>query len=190
MRRRLWIKGLLAAGLLLLGLPLGYLLWDGLRPDGCQADLAVIMGNTVHPDGSLSPRLKSRLDKGLALYRQKRVKRLLVSGGLGKEGHWEGTKMQEYLLEQGVPPADVLPDNTGSTTWNTVQTVARLRKQQPGLEKIMVVSQFFHLSRCKLLFRKAGIRGVCSEASDYVEGRDVYASLREIPALYYYYFSN
>ncbi|WP_040398659.1 YdcF family protein, partial [Cesiribacter andamanensis] len=99
------LKGLLALVGLLLLLPALYLLWDGHRATPClQADVAVIMGNTVHADGSLSPRLQARLDKGLALYRQKQVARLLVSGGLGKEGHWEATAMEAYLLQQGVPP--------------------------------------------------------------------------------------
>jgi vancomycin permeability regulator SanA len=59
---------------------------DGLKDEGHHADYAVIFGNKVNTDGTLSERLEKRLECGLQLYQNKRVKGLIVSGGLGKEG--------------------------------------------------------------------------------------------------------
>jgi vancomycin permeability regulator SanA len=76
---------------------------DGLTDDNVGSEVGVIFGNKVNPDGSLSERLKARLDKGIEMYRDSLVRILFVSGGLGKEGHYEGTKMHEYLIENGIP---------------------------------------------------------------------------------------
>lgn len=50
------------------------ILIDGFNDEIGKAEVAVILGNTVNEDGSLSPRLKARLDKGLELYKDSVVK--------------------------------------------------------------------------------------------------------------------
>lgn len=69
-----------------------YITIDGLNDKKTNADVAIVLGNKVNEDGTLSERLKARLDKSLELYNQNRVKIIIVSGGLGKEGFWEGKK--------------------------------------------------------------------------------------------------
>ena len=41
---------------------------DGLTDEIHSADVAVVLGNTVNPDGNPSPRLQARLDKTVELY--------------------------------------------------------------------------------------------------------------------------
>jgi vancomycin permeability regulator SanA len=65
-----------------------YIIYDGFSDDGKKADVALALGNTVNKDGSLSPRLKARLDCSLNVFKNKRCNYVLVSGGLGKEGHF------------------------------------------------------------------------------------------------------
>ena len=55
---------------------------------GKTADIAVILGSKVNEDGTLSERLKKRLECGISLYHNGRAKKLMVSGGLGKEGFY------------------------------------------------------------------------------------------------------
>jgi vancomycin permeability regulator SanA len=157
--------------------------WDGLHNSRQRADLAVILGNKVNEDGTLSERLTQRLACGLALYRRGCVGRLLVSGGLGKEGFYEGDKMREYLRAHGVPDTAIIVDNAGNTTQQTVRNTARL---QPVLHfrSVLVVSQFYHLSRTKMLFRQAGFTEVSGASPVYFELRDAYSLLREFAAYY------
>lgn len=160
-----------------------YVVVDGTRDDGRPADLAVILGNTVRPDGTLSKRLEARLSEGLALYRAGRVPRLLVSGGLGKEGFWEAEKMRAYLRAGGVPDSCIVVDNRGNTTAATVANTLALRDSL-GFRSLIVVSQYFHLTRCKKLFRKRGFSAVAGCALRYFEWRDLYALPREFLAYY------
>lgn len=39
------------------------------------------------------------MECGLQLYEKNRVKKIIVSGGFGKEGFYEGDKMKEYLIK-------------------------------------------------------------------------------------------
>jgi vancomycin permeability regulator SanA len=156
---------------------------DGLHDGQQRADIAVILGNKVEEDGTLSERLTQRLACGLALYRSGRVPRLLVSGGLGKEGFYEGTKMRDYLRAHSVPDSVIIVDNAGNNTQQTVRNTARLRATLP-IRSVLVVSQFYHLSRTKLLFRQAGFAEVSGASPAYFELRDFYSLLREFVAYY------
>ncbi|WP_087710816.1 hypothetical protein [Chryseobacterium mucoviscidosis] len=50
-----------------------YIVTDGLSDQGKRADLAVILGNKVNEDGTLSTKLEKRLETGIALYQQHRI---------------------------------------------------------------------------------------------------------------------
>ena len=186
LRRASWLKkanyglGFLAAWLLVHTLLITY---DGLHDSRQRADIAVILGNKVNEDGTLSERLAQRLACGLALYRSGRVGRLLVSGGLGQEGFYEGDKMRDYLRARGVPDSAILIDNQGNNTQQTVRNTLRLRPKL-RFRSLVVVSQFYHISRTKMLFRQAGFSEVSGASPVYFEWRDLYSLLREFGAYY------
>ncbi|SHE44780.1 YdcF family protein [Chryseobacterium sp. OV279] len=160
-----------------------YIITDGLTDTKKNADLAVVFGNTVNKDGTLSPRLKARLDKAIELYRNHRVKEVLVSGGFGKEGYWEGNEMQKYLVENKIPPEKIITDNYGD---NTEKTVVHTIKTADSLQykSIVSVSQYYHQTRVKKLFKKHHFNNVTSSSPKYFEARDVYSVFREFFAYY------
>jgi vancomycin permeability regulator SanA len=160
-----------------------YIVADGLHDDGKTADTAVILGTTVNEDGTLSERLRQRVNCGLQLYKSGRVNTLIVSGGLGKEGFYEGDKMKEYLVANGIPAGRVVVDNLGNNTRATANNVLKL-KDSLGLKSIIVVSQYFHISRTKKLLRSRGFTDVSGVSPRYFEFRDVYSVMREFPAYY------
>lgn len=165
---------------------LGHLLTisiDGLRDEERVAEIAVVFGTKVHEDGSLSERLKARLDKSVVLYQNSLAPMIFVSGGLGKEGHYEGSKMAEYLVQKGIPEHAILIDNKGNTTDLTAKN---LRSELPDLQSAIVVTQYFHISRSKLALRNAGITEVSGAHADYFEARDTYSLFREFFGYYKY----
>ncbi len=156
---------------------------DGLIDNKKSSDVAVILGNKVNEDGSLSERLEKRLECGLQLYKNDRVKKIIVSGGLGKEGFYEGDKMKTFLVEKGVPDSLIIIDNFGNNTLATVENTIKLKKKL-NFESIIVVSQYFHVTRTKMLFKKRGIKNISSASPNYFEIRDFYSILREFAAYY------
>ena len=159
--------------------------WSGLADDAARADAAVVFGNTVLPDGRPSPRLQGRLDKALQLHREGLVSFIIVSGGLGVEGHDEAEVMKRYLVEHGVPEASIHADGAGTNTLETARNASRLLAGK-GMTSAVVVSQFFHVPRARRALRKCGVPKVHGAHADYFEWRDVYATAREVLAYYAY----
>jgi len=160
-----------------------FIIVDGISDDGKKADLAVIPGSKVNEDGTLSERLKQRLESGIDLYKSHRIRKILVSGGLGKEGYYEGDRMKAFLISRGIPDSLITVDNFGNNTRATVENTLQLRKKLK-FSSIMVVSQYFHVTRTKKLFKDRGFKEVSSVSPDYFEWRDLYSLLREFPAYY------
>lgn len=160
-----------------------YLTIDGLHDKEKNADIAVILGNKVNEDGTLSERLEKRLECGLNLYRKHRVKKIIVSGGLGKEGFYEGDKMRDFLIANKVPDTAIIVDNLGNNTRATVINTMKL-KDSLDFKSIIVVSQYYHVTRTKMLFRKQGFKNVASVSPNYFEIKDLYSILREFVGYY------
>lgn len=160
------------------------IVFDGLKDDeNVSTKVAVILGSKVNTDGSLSGRLKARLDRGFKLYKDALVKEIYVSGGFGKEGHYEGDVMAEYLVSKGVPRKKIKVDNFGI---NTRSTAINFTKDYPLETSVVVVTQYFHVTRCKLAFSQVGIENVKGVHCDYFEWRDPYSIFREVAGLYKY----
>ena len=154
---------------------------DGLVDDKSgNLKYVVVLGSKVNEDGTLSNRLKARLDRTIELGRDKIY---FVSGGYGKEGYYEGTKMKEYLVSKGVNDTNIVVDNQGI---NTRATAINFRKKFPEIDSVILVSQYFHITRCKLAFKQIGIHNTVGLSPSYYEWRDLYALFREFFGFYAY----
>lgn len=144
-----------------------------------NADVGIIYGNKVELTGEPSQRLKARLAAGVTLYQQQRVNRLVVSGGIGKEGYDEAQVMADYLVKSGVNPHDIVIDSQGYNTHLTsMNAVEALGKET----SVIAVSQHYHLSRSMLSLHHSGFETVSGYGAEYHEWRDIYAYVREVPA--------
>jgi vancomycin permeability regulator SanA len=180
-RKRL--KYILYTFLLWFGVHQAFIITDGLTDENVKADVAVIYGNTVHEDGTLSKRLKARLDRGIELYNDSVVHLLFVSGGLGTEGYYEGDKMSQYLIQKGIPIESIVIDNNGNNTkLTTLNFIEKFGKDK----SVIVVSQYHHISRAKLAFKNYGIRNVYGAHCNFFELRDFYSCFREFFGYYKY----
>ena len=70
-------------------------------------------------------------------------------------------------------------DNTEATVINTLKL-----RDSLSFHSLIVVSQYFHLTRTKMLFRRHGFKNVGSVSPAYFEWRDLYSLLREFVAFY------
>lgn len=159
----------------------------GLHDSGGKADMIVVPGNTVYPDGRLSERLQARLDVALVLFRQGRAPRIFVSGGMGKEGRDEAAAMAAYLLEKGVPAGAVIQDRLGVDTAATAQNAARyLRANHLG--NAIVATQYFHVARTTLALERNGVNVSGSGFARFWELRDVWSLMREVAGYAGYFY--
>jgi vancomycin permeability regulator SanA len=157
-------------------------------------DAAVILGARVYADGTPSEALAQRLMTGIELGRQGLVRYLIMSGGTGESGTNEAEVMKRFARARGVPEEAILSDPGGITTFasavNYAALVNQVRREHPEFDfrRVMVVSQYYHLARTKLIFERLGMTALTVPAR--VEGRfraNLSQLLRETVALPYYY---
>ncbi len=162
-----------------------YILSDGFSDDPVlEQDVIVVLGSKVNEDGSVSPRLQARLDKAFDLFQKHQTNMLFVSGGIGKEGHPEGDAMRRYLINRGIPQDKIIVDNQGNTTRHTA---LNFKEHFPPFTGVVLVSQYFHITRCKLAFRQTGFTDVRGCHAMFFEVRDIYSSVREVAGIWKYY---
>lgn len=172
--------------LLLLGvLSVIALVWDGLSDELGTADVALVLGNTVNHNGTPSRRLAARLDRTLQLYREGLFPFVIVSGALGKEGHDEALVMRDYLVQRGIPAERILVDSAGVNTYASARKTRQLMRER-GLNRTLVITQYFHVPRSKLALKKFGIPTVYSASARYFEARDLYSVPREVAGMISY----
>lgn len=140
-------------------------------------DCILVLGARVRP-GGLSSILEDRCNVGVAAYFMGAAPKLLFSGDHGTKGYDEVSAMQAYAQEQGVPPEDIFLDHAGFSTYESIVRA----KEVFGADKILVVTQPFHLSRAVYIARSIGLDayGMTSDLRPY--RRAWYNELREIAA--------
>ena len=153
------------------------------RPE--KSDLAVVLGNTVHVDGVPSKRLTARLDRALRCYEQAQCGTIFVSGGINNQGTDEAIAMRDYLLRRGVPPGRIVVDSLGADTWATAKNAIDYMKSH-NMSSVMVTTQYFHIPRATIAFKRNGIERVSGAYTQFFEARDIYSSFREVPAIVWY----
>lgn len=156
-------------------------------PADLPVPIAIVYGNKVNEDGTLSKRLKARCDKAIQLKKDKQVEFLFVSGGLGKEGHYEGDKMRDYMIEEGIERASIIVDNEGNNSYLTGINAARIMRDR-GWESAYVVSSYYHLLRCRNTLKKYDHihRVYGCKATMGPEWRDIWSIPREFLGFYQY----
>lgn len=137
--------------------------------DAPRAQVAIVLGARVYPNGTPSPMLADRLQTGVNLYKLGKVDKLLLSGDHGQTTYDEVNVMLEYVLERGVPEEDVFTDHAGFSTYDTMYRARDVFKVTTAL----VVTQKFHLARAVYTARAMGLdaTGVQADIQPYGDER-------------------
>ena len=176
--------GLVAAAALIVGLPNAIVVLGAGRAGhdparAPHAEVALVLGASAYTDGTPTPILADRLAVGAALYRDRRVDRVLVSGDHSRLEYDEVNAMRRELVRRGVPDGDVFTDHAGFDTWSTMVRARKVFEVRSAI----VVTQGFHMARALWLGKRAGleVHGLAADRSGYgLEGRK--SKLREVLA--------
>jgi len=119
-----------------------------------QAQVAIVPGALVKPNGRMSAMLADRVRQAAALWHAGKVGRVLVSGDHHTWAYDEPGTMRKALVGMGVPPRDVFEDHAGFDTWATMVRARSIF----GVDSAVVVTQGFHMPRALFLADAAGIK--------------------------------
>ena len=118
-----------------------------------HAEVAIVPGALVQPNGKMSAMLADRVRQASALWHAGKVKRILVSGDHHSWAYDEPDTMRKALVEEGVPPRVIFEDHAGFDTWATMVRARGIF----GVHDAVVVTQGFHMPRALYLADAAGI---------------------------------
>lgn len=120
-----------------------------------SVDVVIVLGTEVAADRSQpAERLAGRLQTAAELVHSGRARVILVSGDGGGASGDEPTVMTSYLTEQlGVDARRVVADPSGLDTYDSC---ARARDVY-GVDRALIVTQSYHLSRAVTLCRHLGL---------------------------------
>lgn len=152
-----------------------------------KADVIIVLGARVMPDGELSTTLEFRIQTAYEVYAQGFAENLIVCGAQGSdEPMTEALAMKEYLTSNGVPEANVFMEDQSLNTMQNL-TNAKAIMEANGFKKAMIVTSNYHVERAVRLCRDAGIdaTGVNAPGPLYWHNR-MKARMRESLSWIYY----
>lgn len=117
------------------------------------AEVAIVPGALVKPNGRMSAMLGDRVRQVAALWHAGKVEKVLVSGDHHSWAYDEPDTMRKALVQAGVSPRDVFEDHAGFDTWATMVRARGIF----GVHDAVVVTQGFHMPRALFLAHAAGI---------------------------------
>ena len=95
-----------------------------------------------------------RVNQAIELYENRQIERILVTGGIGflntDRKTPEGIKMENYLLENGVPKRDILVESNSRNSNENIMLSLDILRQEYNLDrtKIALITSDFHIKRC------------------------------------------
>jgi uncharacterized SAM-binding protein YcdF (DUF218 family) len=152
------------AGLLYGLVTLTQVWWTGRQHGAGRADAIVVMGAAQY-DGRPSPQLQARLDHVVELWNLGVAPVVIVTGGNQPGDRFtEASTSAAYLRDAGVPENAILSEDTGRTSWESLQNVAEVAADH-GIGSVILVSDPFHSLRIKLMAEELGLRASTSSTS-------------------------
>jgi vancomycin permeability regulator SanA len=143
------------------------------------ADVALVFGAGLQPDGTPQPLLADRIHAAVLLWQARRVKRLLLSGDGLSPGHDEPAAMAKQAMSEGVPAEALQRDPAGLHTYESCMRA----HDDFGVRSAVVVSQSYHLPRAIYTCEHAGIRTYGFSFARTAYSADVSLRLREFFSL-------
>lgn len=127
------------------------------RPLPEQADAVVVLGAAAYGNNP-SPVFRERINYGIELYRQKKVKKIIFTGGTPVAGYpTEAEVAQRYARQKfRIPKKDIILENESNNTYDNLRYTRTLLRLN-HLQRVIVVSDPDHLARAQAMADALGI---------------------------------
>ena len=128
-------------------------------------DCILVLGAGLRSDGTPSDMLSDRLSAAISLYKMGLSDTILLSGDRSGDDYDEVSSMRQYCINNGIPQDSIMCDDKGFSTFETMYNV----KSIGGIERILVVTQGYHLHRALYIAKRMGLEpsGVSSDPREY-----------------------
>ncbi|MEY3220801.1 MAG: hypothetical protein RIT27_2158 [Pseudomonadota bacterium] len=113
-------------------------------------------------DGQINVYFSARIEAAALLIKHHKVNRLLLSGARYGDFYDELKDMQEDLLKLGVLPNQIMIDNNGFRTLDSIRNAKDIFK----VNDVIIISQAFHNQRALFLGDFYGLQAIGFNAND------------------------
>jgi len=176
--RSVW-RIMLQIGAVLFGLLVVYFcvslwqVWSVGRSDQAQPVDAIVVMGAAQYDGRPSAQLAARLDEVADLWPQGLAPVVIVTGGNQPGDRFtEAEASAAYLQERGVPDDVLVLENSGSSTYDSLENVAAIAADR-GIESVLIVTDPYHSLRSRLVAQELGLTAyVAPTGTSVVTGAD------------------
>lgn len=117
-------------------------------------DAILVLGCGVRPNGEPSNMLSDRIQKGIDLCKNGNSSKIIMSGDHGRKDYDEVNTMKNIAIASGIASEDVFMDHAGFSTYDSMYRA----KQIFRAEKILIVTQDYHLKRAVYIARQLGLK--------------------------------
>jgi len=147
---------------------LGFQVWRQSHQDeNHTADAIVVLGAAQY-NGTPSPIFKARLDQAAYLYGEGFSRTVVVTGGKREGDRFtESEAGERYLVERGVPSEDILNENNGRTSFESLENVWGMA-QAHQIRSVLLVSDPMHSERIKRIALDLGFTEVYTSPASYI----------------------
>ncbi|MBR9970362.1 YdcF family protein [Magnetospirillum sp. J10] len=152
-------------------------------PVKVEFDCAIVLGAKVLTDGTPSAALARRVAHATELARRGQVRHLLMSGGPVNHPTPEAHVMRDLAVAAGIAAERVLVEDRSRDTIGNARCCVPIIAAH-GWQRLLVVTDRFHLPRARLIFRHHGLSVTGSGASpERISAEWLLSHAREVPAM-------
>ena len=141
-------------------------------------DCILVLGCGVWDDGTPTDMLADRIKVGIRAYESGVSDRLLMSGDHSRKDYDEVNTMKAIAVENGIPADNVFCDHAGFSTYESMYRASDIF----GADKIVIVTQSYHLPRAIYNAQKLGIEAYGISADERTYMGQMYRDARELLA--------
>ena len=149
--------------------------WNTGRSADRQPVGAIVVLGAAQYDGRPSPQLQARLDHALELWNLNLASYIVVTGGKQEGDRFtEAAASRKFLESSGVASDLIFEENSGTTTYASLFAVSQVANQL-GIDRVLIVSDPFHLLRAELIANEVGFSASSSATqSSVIRGGDAF----------------
>lgn len=140
-------------------------------------DCILVLGAGIR-SGKPTHMLEDRLLEGVELYNNKVAPKIVMSGDHGQQEYDEVNVMKNFAINKGVVSSDIFMDHAGFSTYESLYRVKEIFKA----EKIVIVTQKYHLYRSLYIAESLGIEAYGVASNPRIYTGQVVRDIREIIA--------
>ena len=130
---------------------------------------------TMDDHVTINPFWKYRVQAAYALWKAKKIDRILISGDNGWHGYNEPEDFLDTFRVMGIPDSCMVCDFAGFRTHDSVIRC----KEVFGQKKVTIISQKFHNERALYIAQKYGLEAIGFNANDVCFRSGLYTFFRE-----------